>query len=127
MSWVWGVNMKVDSYQDLIVWQKAMDFVVFCYEISAKFPSSENFGLTSQLRRSAVSIPSNIAEGYGRNSRGEYIQFLGVANGSLKESETQIIVASRLKYITSEQLAEGMERTTELGKMLRGLISSLKK
>lgn len=119
--------MKIESYQDLIVWQRAMDFVVFCYEISKSFPSSEQFGLTSQLRRSAVSIPSNIAEGYGRNSRGEYIQFLGVANGSLKESETQIIVASRLKYITSEQADEGLNRTSEIGKLLRGLIFSLKK
>jgi four helix bundle protein len=119
--------MKIESYQDLIVWQKAMEYVVFCYEISAKFPASENFGLTSQLRRSAVSIPSNIAEGYGRNSRGEYIQFLGVANGSLKESETQIIVASRLKYITSEQLDEGLTRATEIGKMLRSLINSIRK
>jgi four helix bundle protein len=119
--------MKIESYQDLIVWQNSMDYVVFCYEISAKFPASENFGLTSQLRRSAVSVPSNIAEGYGRNSRGEYIQFLGFANGSLKESETQIIVASRLKYISSEQLNDGLNRSSEIGKMLRGLINSLRK
>jgi four helix bundle protein len=76
----------MQSYQDLIVWQKAIDYVEICYQISEKFPAKEVYGLTSQIRRSAVSVPSNIAEGYGRETRGEYIHFLGIAKGSLKKN-----------------------------------------
>lgn len=78
----------INSYRDLKVWQKAMDYVVLCYRLSSKFPKSEQYGLTAQLRESAVSVPSNIAEGYGRLSRKQYVYFLGVFQGSLKESET---------------------------------------
>lgn len=117
--------MSVVSYQDLLVWQRAMDYVVFCYEITASFPK-EVYGLTSQLRRSAVSIPSNIAEGHGRNTRGEYIQFLGIARGSLKESEIQIILASRLKYISNETSQNVLLKSKEVGILLGKLINSLK-
>lgn len=117
--------MSVVSYQDLLVWQRAVDYVVFCYEITANFPK-EVYGLTSQLRRSAVSIPSNIAEGHGRNTRGEYIQFLGIARGSLKESETQISLASRLKYISNETSQNVLLKSKEVGILLGKLINSLK-
>jgi four helix bundle protein len=118
--------MAIKSYQDLLAWQKAMDYVVVCYGLSQNFPREEIYGLRLQLRRSAVSIPSNIAEGYGRETRGEYIHFLGIARGSLKESETQIILAFRLKYVTSDQMNHALSLAQEVGKLLRNLIISLK-
>ena len=96
--------MSIKSYQDLVVWQKAMDFVVICYAITQNFPKDEIFGLSSQLKRAAVSVPANIAEGHGRATRGEYIHFLGIAQGSLRETETHLLLANRLKFIASEQL-----------------------
>ncbi|NJM52319.1 MAG: four helix bundle protein [Blastocatellia bacterium] len=119
--------MGINSYQDLLVWQRAMDYVVICYELTKDFPKEELYGLTSQLRRCAVSVPSNIAEGHGRNTRGEYIQFLGIARGSLKESETQVILASRLKYISESQTSETLLKSKEVGSLLGKLINSLKK
>ncbi len=83
----------LESYRELKVWQKAIDLVVECYRLSQAFPKDEIYGLTSQLRRASVSIPANIAEGYGRGSHGEYLQFLAVAQGSLKEVETHLIIA----------------------------------
>jgi len=80
--------MYVNCYRDLIVWQKAMDLVVICYEITKTFAANENYGLTAQLKRAVVSIPANIAEGHGRHGLGEYIHFLGIAQGSLRETET---------------------------------------
>lgn len=103
-----------------------MDYVVVCYGLSQNFPREEIYGLRSQLRRSAVSIPSNIAEGYGRETRGEYIHFPGIARGSLKESETQIILAFLLKYVTSDQMNHALSLALEVGKLLRNLIISLK-
>lgn len=118
--------MSIKSYQDLIVWQKGMEFVVTCYKITQNFPKDEVFGLTSQLKRSAVSIPAKIAEGHGRLTRGEYIHFLGIAQGSLKESETHLLLANRLKFINSEQLNYAMEQAEQISKMLSTLISSLR-
>ena len=86
------------SYRELLVWQKATDFAVECYRFSASFPKAETYGLTSQIRRAAVSIRANIAEGSGRGSRKEYVQFLLIAQGSLKELETHIIIAEKLGY-----------------------------
>ncbi|HXD31189.1 MAG TPA: four helix bundle protein [Pyrinomonadaceae bacterium] len=114
------------SYRDLLVWQRAMELVILVYRITAQFPKHEIYGLTSQLRRASVSIPSNIAEGYGRGSRKEYLQFLGIAQGSLKELETQAILAERLNYSTTAQIEKLLEDTDRLGKMLGGLIRSLK-
>ena len=85
------------SYRDLLVWQKALELTVLIYRLSEGFPRTEIYGLTSQIRRASVSVPSNIAEGYGRGSRKEYLQFLFVAQGSLKELETQTILSQRLK------------------------------
>ena len=87
------------SYRDLIAWQKAMDLVTAIYRATAGFPRDEIYGLTSQLRRAAVSIPSNIAEGQGRQSTREFIHFLSIAYGSLNEAQTQILIAERLKYL----------------------------
>jgi len=114
------------SYRDLLVWQKAIELVVRIYRFSAQFPSDEIYGLTAQLRRASVSVPSNIAEGYGRGSRREYIHFLLIAQGSIKELETQVILAEKLDYSTAVATAEVLERSEEVGKMLGGLIRALK-
>ena len=90
--------MEVQSYQDLIAWQKAMVMVTEVYELTKVFPTDERFGLTSQIRRAAVSVPSNIAEGQARNSTGEFVQFLGIARGSLAEVATQLLIARNLKF-----------------------------
>ena len=116
----------LESYRDLKVWQKAIELVVGCYKLSKTFPKDEIYGLTSQLRRAVVSVPANIAEGYGRGSRKEYLQFLLIAQGSLKEVETHIIIAQRLGYITQLQVEGALTRTEEKGKMLGSLIRTLK-
>ena len=118
--------MSVKSYQDLIVWQKSMDLVVICYRIAQSFPRDEIFGLTSQLKRSVVSVPANIAEVHGRLTRGEYINFLGIAQGSLRETETHLLIAKRLNFIQNEQLQDAVPLVEEIGKMLTSLISKLR-
>lgn len=95
--------MKVRNYQDLIVWQKAMDLVEQIYSTSKSFPREEIYGLTSQLRRAAVSIPSNIAEGPGRRTTADFVRHLSISYGSLREVETQILIAARLLYLTKER------------------------
>jgi four helix bundle protein len=117
--------MGLTTYRDLDVWQKAMDLVEMTYRLSESFPDAERFGLTSQIRRSAVSVPSNIAEGYGRNSRAEYLRYLAIAGGSLKELETQMIIAGRLGFITRDQTAEPWQCAQDCGKMLNRLMASL--
>jgi len=114
------------SYRDLTAWQKAMDLVVEVYQLSRSFPADERWGLTAQIRRAALSVPSNIAEGYGRQHRGDYIHQLSIANGSLKEAESQLIVAGRLEYVTREQSASTWNLMQEVGKLLIKLIESLK-
>jgi four helix bundle protein len=109
----------------LIVWQKSLDLAQKVYAATGKLPRSEMFGLASQMRRAAVSIPSNIAEGQSRNSTGEFQQFLGVSNGSLAELETQIELAGRLKYLPPEQVAGLLQDCAEIGKMLNGLRAAL--
>ena len=117
--------MGARNYADLIVWQKAMDFVEAVYRASAAFPSHEIYGLTSQLRRAAVSVPSNIAEGQGRHSRLEFRRFLRIAHGSLREAETQILIAERLKYLSSATKHELLAAAAEIGRLLNGLAKSL--
>ncbi len=117
--------MGAKNYADLIVWQKAMSFVEAVYRASAGFPMEERYGLTSQLRRAAVSVPSNIAEGEGRDSRREFHRFLRVAHGSLREAETQIQIAGRLGYLTSTITARLMSAAAEVGRLLNGLAKSL--
>lgn len=119
-----AVTLK--SYRDLIVWNKAINLVVIAYKATAGFPKSETYGLISQVRRAATSIPANIAEGYGRGSRKEYLQFLSIAQGSLKELETHLIVSERLSYLTAAQTKRLLSDTDELGRMLGSLIRKLK-
>lgn len=114
------------SYRELLVWQKAMSLTVTSYKLSGRFPRTELYGLTSQLRRASVSVPSNIAEGYGRGSRKEYLQFLFIAQGSLKELETQTILAQQLNFITNEAASDLLNESDTVGKMLWGLIRSLR-
>jgi four helix bundle protein len=114
------------SYRDLLVWQKGIDLVVVSYRATASFPKSETYGLTSQIRRAATSIPANIAEDYGRGTRKEYLQFLMIAQGSLKELETHLIVSEKLAYLTAAQSARFLTETEELGRMLGSLIRKLK-
>jgi four helix bundle protein len=112
-------------YRDLVVWQRAIELVTDIYRRTASFPDHERFGLTSQLRRAAVSVPSNIAEGQGRFTRGEFRQFLGQARGSLLEIETQITICRNLGYMREVETEELLERTGEVGRMLNGLVQSL--
>jgi four helix bundle protein len=114
------------SYRDLLVWQKAVELALLVYRFSEGFPKREIYGLTSQVRRAGISVPSNIAEGYGRGSRREYIQFLSIAQGSLKEMETQTIIAQRLAYATPSQAERVLTEAEVVGKMLGSLIRSLK-
>jgi len=116
----------IKSYKDLIVWQRSVDLVVSIYLITEKLPSKENFGLISQMQRASVSIPSNIAEGYGRQSMGSYSHFLSIARGSLFELETQIELCIRLKYIQNVESEKLFVEISEISKMLTSLISKLK-
>ena len=119
--------MTINSYKDLVVWQKGMDLVESVYNISKKLPVAEQFGLISQLRRAAVSIPSNIAEGYNRGHRLEYVQFLNIAYGSLNELDTQLLLSKDLSYASGEEVECILEDLYELERMLAALIRSLKK
>lgn len=118
--------MQPNRYQDLIAWRKAIAFVKRVYACTARMPQEELFGLRSQMRRCAVSVPSNIAEGQGRTTRGEFHQFLGHARGSLYELETQIVIASELGYVSGEQSEALLLEAAELGRILNALMSSLK-
>jgi four helix bundle protein len=111
------------NFKDLVVWQRAVDLVAEIYVATRDFPRDELYGLTSQVRRAAVSIPSNIAEGQGRLTRGEFRQFLGQAKGSLAEVETQLIIAHRLGYLASPDSL--LEHLNEVGRLLNGLLNSL--
>jgi four helix bundle protein len=117
----------IRSYRDLEVWQKAMDLVVESYRLTNSFPKSETYGLASQIQRAAGSVPANIAEGHGREHLGDYLHHLSMANGSLMELETHLLVAGRLGYVQQEQVGRICEMTGEVGRMLAGLIRSLKK
>ena len=113
-------------HKDLVVWQKAMELVTECYRLSDRFPRSEDFGLRLQLRRAAVSVPANIAEGRGRTGVGEYLHHLSIAHGSLKELETHLEIGQRLGYLAPELVAHVQERLDEVGRLLGGLIRKLR-
>lgn len=115
------------SYKDLVAWQKSMDLVTGTYRATAGFPKDELFGLTSQLRHAAVSIPSNIAEGQGRLAEKEFRYFLGQARGSLMEVETQLQIAENLGYLQKEQTASLFQKCAEVGRILNGLLASVSK
>ncbi len=117
--------MGLKSYRELSAWQKSMDLVVSVYQLLKSFPSDEKFGLTLQMKRAAVSIPSNIAEGYGRSHRKEYLHFLSIAKGSLMELETQLAIAGRLEFIQKDETLETWGLSQEVGKLLSKLMKSL--
>ena len=121
------MGSAVASYRDLLVWQAAVDLAVACYSHTGSFPRNEEFGLTSQIRRAATSIAANIAEGNGRESTGVYVQFLRISQGSLKELETHLIVATKVGMMNEEAAAGLLKRTEDIGKMLRALIRTLQK
>jgi len=116
----------ITSYRDLDVWNRSMELVVACYRLTEAFPSREQFGLTSQVRRAAASVPSNIAEGHGRASTGDYLRHLSIAHGSLMELETQLEIARRLGYLPDETWLQASAQARDVGRMLHGLIRRLK-
>jgi four helix bundle protein len=113
------------SYQELFVWQRAMDLVVACYAVTRVLPPCERFELSTQLRRAVVSVPANIAEGYGRVHRAEYAHHVSIARGSLKETETHLLIARRLRYITDAQLAPPIAVAAEVGRLITRLLAAL--
>ncbi|MCG8579976.1 MAG: four helix bundle protein [Bacteroidales bacterium] len=114
------------TFRELIVWQKSMDLVTEIYEETKAFPAEEKFGLTNQIRRASVSIPSNIAEGFGRKSDGDFARFVAIAMGSNYELQTQLEIASNVGFIEDRQLTLFIEKLEEIDKMLKGLKSKLK-
>jgi len=114
------------SFKDLIVWQKAIALTIAVYRLTESFPPSERYGLTDQLRRAAVSIASNIAEGYGRSTRGEYLQFLGHARGSNCEVETQLVIVAALGFGVEANRAIAEKLCADVSRLLRGLMQSLR-
>ena len=119
--------MKIHNFKELLVWQKAMELVVFAYQLTGCFPKEEKYGLISQIQRCAVSIPSNIAEGSGRVSQKEFQHFISISMGSSFELETQVILAFRFKYISEEQMAAFEVMVRPVQKMAFGLYNSLQK
>ncbi len=118
-------NNTIKSYHDLIVWQKSMAFVKEIYETTSSFPKEELFGLVSQMRRSAISIPRNIAEGYGRRSKGDYLHFLRVAMGSLFELQTQLRISFNLHYLNQDKIVSSYESSREVERILTALLNKL--
>jgi four helix bundle protein len=116
---------KILSYRDLLIWKKSMELIVDIYKVSAKFPKEEIYGLTSQIRRASISVPSNIAEGYGRRSTGDYKRFLNIALGSLFEFQTQLEVSKRLNYLEENEFEPLNNLSIEIERMTNSLISKL--
>ena len=117
--------MMAADFKDLLVWQKAMDLAEMVYALVKLLPKDEQFELSSQIRRAAVSIPSNIAEGQGRKSNREFMRFLSIARGSRAELETQLMLAQRLGYVTKEQIVPAILLCNEVGRMLHALMQSV--
>ena len=115
----------IQTFRDLIVWQKSIELVTTVYELTKGFPATENYGLTSQVQRAAVSIPSNIAEGFGRRSNQDFARFLQMAKGSLFELQTQLEIANNLNYLNQDQLGSFGQSSLEIEKMLGSLISKI--
>ncbi|MGB3401190.1 MAG: four helix bundle protein [Microcoleaceae cyanobacterium] len=118
-------NSSIKSYQDLQVWQEAMNLVESCYHITQSFPQQEMYGMISQIRRASVSIPANIAEGYGRSNLGDYIRFLYIAQGSLKELETHLILSKRVNLTTIQVVQPVLDECETVGRLLLALIRAL--
>ncbi len=121
------MGKMINSYQDLEVWKKAMELVTDIYKVSQTFPKEELYGLTNQLRKASVSVPANIAEGWGRGTTKGYIQFLRIARGSLLEVETLMTISHNLGYVNAQDLQEQiLQKIIEISKMMNALINSLK-
>jgi four helix bundle protein len=118
-------DQKIKSYKELLIWQKGIVLVKEVYKLTKKFPRTEKFGLINQIQRSAISIPSNIAEGQARQHSKEFRQFLFMALGSLAELDTQLNIALELNYINQDELTNTDEKVTEIRRMIRGLLSKL--
>ena len=118
--------VKIKTFKGLIVWQKSIDLVVLIYSITKKFPDDERFGLISQLRRAGVSVSSNIAEGFGRKTKGNFVHFLNISMGSLMEVETQLEISKRIGYIKETEYEEIYEASREVERLLSSLIRSIK-
>ena len=118
---------EIKSYQDLAVWRNSMDLAEECYRATNLFPKDEMYGMTSQIRRAAASVAANIAEGHGREHTGSFVQSLRVAQGSLKELETHVILAQRVGLLVSETSNSLLTKSDQIGKMLRSLICALQK
>jgi four helix bundle protein len=118
---------KIRDYRDLIVWQEAMDIAADVYLLTRAFPREEMFGMTSQMRRSAASIPANIAEGFGRAQRRTFVQYLRIAQGSLKELETHTLLCGRVGLLSTAQSADMESRYSRLGKRLVSFVRSLER
>jgi four helix bundle protein len=119
--------MPVKDYRELIAWQKAMDLVESVYRMTDGFPRQETYGLTSQMRRAVVSIPSNTAEGQARTTTRDFLNFLAIAAGSLKEVKTQVLISQRLGYLGDPRTPQLLDLTTEVGRVISGLTNSLKR
>ena len=117
--------MRAKDYKDFIVWQKSIDLSVEIYKLVKLLPKTETYGLSDQMRRAVVSIPSNIAEGKGRNSAREFVNFLGIARGSQKELETQLYICVKIGYFTEEEVLKALNLCEEIGKMLNSLIMKI--
>jgi four helix bundle protein len=117
--------MTAQHYRQLLVWQKAMDLAVMCYDLTKPFPVEERYGLTSQIRRAAVSIPANIAEGHARFHTKEFLNHLSIARGSLAEVETELMIGQRVGFLLEENLTKVLALTDEIGRMTSGLRQSL--
>jgi four helix bundle protein len=122
-----GRRMPISSYRELRVWQIGMDLAELVYKQTQAFPKHELYGLTSQLRRAVVSVPSNIAEGHAQDSTKSYLRHISIAMGSLAEVETQLLLSARLEYLSKRDLDHVLTTTDVLGKMLRSLQTSLKR
>ncbi|TVQ59010.1 MAG: four helix bundle protein [Phycisphaerales bacterium] len=121
------MSAQVNTYRDLIAWQKAFTLGISVYRLTKSMPDNERFGLISQLRRSAVSVPSNIAEGYGRGSTNDYVRFLKVARGSLYELETQLLLANELEYVPQDAAKQILDELAETERVLAGLIRGVER
>ncbi len=117
---------EIRNFKDLLAWQKAMDFVEECYRLTQSFPSHEKFGLAGQLQRAAVSVAANIAEGQGRATTGEFLNFLSIARGSLMEAQTHLLIAQRLGYVKNDDVKRVLDGAADTARLLNGLIRSLK-
>ena len=119
--------MAIRTYRDLIAWQKAMDFTETVFRLTESFPKRETYGIASHIRKTALSVPSNIAEGQGRGATADYIRFLRIARGSLQELETQLLLAIRLGYLNRANEASLFSNSEEVSRLISGLMRSLKK